>query len=514
MPDIGFLIQIFLRRLHYILFISLPVTILGVWLAVNLPPSYTAQARLLVESPQVPDELAASTLRIETTEILRVLEQRMLARSNMLALSRQFGLHADEPDLTADEIVEDMRSRITMNLPHPRDPAAFVRLSFDASAPEVSANVVGELVTQLTRDYAALRTSSTRQTSIFFDGEVERLQQELDAQRARILTFQEDNLETLPDSLAYRRARQTALQERLVQVDRDLDRLSERRAQMVALFEQTGQIPSGTQALSPEQAELLSLRRELRQARSIFAAEHPRLTALERQIAALEGTTEADDVTTPLTGLFDIQLADLDGEAAFLARQKQVIEAELESLAQSISATPGNAVAFSAMQQELENIQNQYDRAVARRAEARIGERVEAQSQGRRLTVVEPPIAPSAPTKPNRRLIAASSLAAGLALGVLVVGLIELLNPAVRRPIEITRAMGIAPFATLPLMRTRRQVLLRRTAFAAMMVLAIGAVPAGLWTIDRYYAPLDTIMDQMANRSGLNALRAMFRGTS
>ena len=514
MPDIGFLIQIFLRRLHYILLISLPVTIFGVWLAMNLPPSYSAQARLLVESPQVPDELAASTLRIETTEILRVLEQRMLARNNMLALSRQFRLHVNEPDMTADDIVEDMRSRITMNLPSPRDPAAFVRLSFDASSPEVSANVVGELVTQLTRDYAALRTSSTRQTSVFFDGEVERLQQELDTQRARILTFQEDNLETLPDSLAYRRARQTALQERLVQVDRDLDRLSERRAQMVTMFEQTGQIAGGTREMSPEQAELLALRRELRQARSVFAAEHPRLTTLERRIATLEGTTDADDDAAPPTSLLDIQLADIDGEVAFLARQKEVIEAELDSLAQSIAATPGNAVTFTAMQQELENIQGQYNRAVTRRAEARIGERVEAQSQGRRLTVVEPPVAPAAPTKPNRRLISAASLAGGLALGVLVVGLIEVLNPAVRRPIEITRAMGMAPFATLPLMRTRRQVLLRRTAFAAVTVLAIGTVPAGLWAVDRYYAPLDTIMDQMANRTGLNALRAMFRGTS
>ena len=54
MPDIGFIIQLLLRRLHYIVLIAAPVTTLGLWLALNLPPSYSAQARLLVESPQVP----------------------------------------------------------------------------------------------------------------------------------------------------------------------------------------------------------------------------------------------------------------------------------------------------------------------------------------------------------------------------------------------------------------------------------------------------------------------------
>jgi len=517
MPDIGFLFQLFLRRLHYVVLIAAPVTTLGVWLALNLPPSYSAQARLLVESPQVPDELAASTLRIETTEILRVLEQRMLARRNMLALSRRFGLHADETDMTADDIVADMRARISVSLPSPRDPAAFMTLGFDASDPRVSAEVVGELVTQITSDYAELRTRSTRQTSDFFESEVERLQQDLDAQRARVLEFQEANKDALPDSLAYRRTRQTALQERLVQINRELDRLRERREQMVTLFEETGQLTTDTRTLTPEQAEVQRLRRELAQARSVYSANHPRLQSLERRITALEGAPGSDedgDGSGEPSSLLDIQLADMDGQMEFLTRQKAAIEDELAELAETISATPANAVTLGALERSLENIQAQYNGAVARQAEARIGERVESQSQGRRLTVVEPPVPPMAPTKPNRKLIAAASGAAGLALGIGIVGLLELLNPAVRRPLELTRAMGVAPFATLPVMRTRRQILLRRGTIALMLLVAVSAIPAGLWAVDRYYMPLDMVLDRVANRTGLDALRAMLRDTA
>lgn len=514
MPDIGFLIQLFLRRLHYVILIAAPVSVLGLWLALNLPSSYSAQARLLVESPQVPDELAASTLRIETTEILRVLEQQMLSRGNMLALSRNFQLHANEPELTADEIVDDMRARISVSLPNPQDPAAFVTLAFDASNPQVSADVVGELVTQITSDFAELGTRSTRETSDFFESEVETLQVDLDAQRARVLEFQEANKDALPDSLEYRRARQTTLQERLAQINRELERLTERRERMVTLFEQTGQLEPGAEALTPEQAELLRLRRDLTMARSVYSADHPRLKALERQIATMEGTVVGSTGDVTATSLLDIELSDIDGQLEYLERQKQSIEVELAELDTTIEATPGNAVALGALERDLENIQAQYNDAVARQAEARIGERVESQNQGRRLTVVEPPVPPTDPTKPNRRLIVLASTAAGLALGTAIVMLIELLNPSVRRPVDLTRAMGVAPFATLPVMRSRRSAVLRRVAIAAMLLLAVAAVPAGLWAVDRYVLPLDMALEAMANRSGLNALRAMLRQTA
>lgn len=516
MPDLGFLVQLLLRRMHYIILIAAPITVLGIWLAIKLPPIYSAQARLLVESPQVPNELAASTLRIETTEILRVLEQRMLSRGNMLALSRQFGLHVTERNMTADEIVADMRARIRVFLPNPRDPAAFVTITFDAADPQVSADVVGQLITQLTSDFASLRTQATRQTSDFFDAEVERLQRTLDDQRARLLAFQEANKDALPDSLEYRRTRQTALQERLVQIDREIDRLGERRDRMVMLFEQTGQLGPGLAALSPQQAELQRLRLELAEARAVFSSAHPRLQSLERRIDALEGELGGGEDAagnTRATTMLDVELSDMEGQVGFLTRQKAVIEAELADLSLSIAATPGAAITFGALQRDLENAQAEYNRAVARRAEARIGERVEAQSQGRRLTVVEPPVAPTTPTKPNRRLIAAAGGVAGLALGVGLVGLIELLNPAVRRPVDITRAMGAVPFATLPMLRTRQQILLRRGVIVAVILLVIGGASGGLWAVDRYVMPLDAAMTQAASRTGLTAMWSTLRGT-
>lgn len=517
MSDILFLLQLLLRRLHYIVLIATPVAVLGVLVAIKLPPIYSAQARLLVESPQVPDDLAASTLRVGTMEILRVLEQRLLTRGSVLALSRQFSLHDDAPEMTADAIVSDMRSRIGVRLPGAWEPAQFVTISFDASNPQVSADVVGQLVTQLTSDFAAFRTQTTQQTSNFFESEVERLEEAIQEQEARLLAFQEANMQALPDSLEFRRARQTGLQERLVQVDREIDRLQERRDRMVRLFEETGQLAFGTAPLTPQQAELQRLRLELSQARAVFSSTNPRLQSLERRVAVLEGTLDDEggaETDTRPASQFDLELTDIDGQIAFLIRQKEMIEAELSELARTIEQTPALAIALGTLERELANTQTAYNRALARQAEARIGERVEAQSQGRRLTVVEPPVAPNSPTKPNRRLIAAAGGVLGMALGVGIVGLFELLSTAVRRPVDIMQAMGgVGPYATLPMLRTRRQVLLRRVMIVTAILSAVFGAAAGLWLIEQYVMPLDALVSRIADRTGFSSLWSTLLGT-
>ena len=108
------------------------MTALGVTLAYTLPPVYNAQARLLVESPQIPDELAASTVQTEAPEMLRIIQQRILTRSNLLEISRKYNIHADRPDMTADDIVADMRTRTIIGLPNARDTTGLVTISFAA----------------------------------------------------------------------------------------------------------------------------------------------------------------------------------------------------------------------------------------------------------------------------------------------------------------------------------------------------------------------------------------------
>lgn len=522
--EVRFYLSLFLRRLPYFLLFVVIGTVIGLTLARFLPPVYLAEARLVVESEQIPDELAASTVRTEATEQLQIIQQRILTRDRLLEMANRLEIYAPAPGastrrLAADEIVQDLRERIkivTTGGSVARGPAqaTIVSVSFRAPTADLSAAVTNEVVTLILQENIAMRTTVAGQTLDFFSQEVNRLDQDLARQGAEILAFKNANKDALPDSLDFRRSQQAAAQERLLQLDREEALLKDRRTRLVQIYEQTGQVEAApAEALTPEQSQLAALRDQMGQLLSVLSPENPRVKMLGAQIEALEkvvtGQLAAAGASPagPTLSIYELQLADIDGQLDFFGIQRAQILAELDALRLSIDATPGNAITLDTLDRNYANTRAQYDLAVANLGRAETGDVIEALAKGQRISVIEQAIAPREPVSPNRPLIAIGGLAAGIALGFAAILLIELLNTAIRRPQEITVKLGIMPFATLPLMRTKRQVHRRRMIILAAFAMVILAIPAGLWAIDTYYRPLDLLIDQLANQLGLASLQ-------
>ncbi len=524
MIDLKFYFSLFLRRLHYFLIVLTVGTVVGLTLAWMLPPVYVAEARLVVESEQIPDELAASTVQVAATEQLEIIQQRILTRDTLIEMANRLQIYASVPghparQLEADEIVEDLRKRIsivTTGGAQPRGPvqATIVQVKFEAPTAQLAAAVTNEVVTLILRENVTMRTAVAGQTLDFFMQEVDRLDRELAEQGAKILAFKEANKDALPDSLEFRRSQQTAAQERLLQIERDEAALKDRREGLVALYEATGRVAApSVDSQTAEAQQLQALRDQLSQALAVLSPQNPKVKMLESQIAALEKIV-ADQVAaaTPLapTGEtlspLDIQLADIDRQLSFLADTKAQIIAELSTIQASIDATPGNAIALDTLERDYANTRAQYDAAVANKARAETGDTIEALSKGQRISVVEQAIAPREPTSPNRPLIAAGGIGAGLFAGLGLIVLIEVLKGAIRRPADITARLGITPFATLPYLRTPGQVRRRRAIIGLGFVLVLLAIPAGLWLVHTQITPLDLLLDRMLQRVGLSGL--------
>jgi uncharacterized protein involved in exopolysaccharide biosynthesis len=95
--DLKFYFSLFLRRLHYFLIVLTVGTVVGLTLAWMLPPVYVAEARLVVESEQIPDELAASTVQVAATEQLQIIQQRILTRDTLIEMANRLQIYAPTP---------------------------------------------------------------------------------------------------------------------------------------------------------------------------------------------------------------------------------------------------------------------------------------------------------------------------------------------------------------------------------------------------------------------------------
>lgn len=524
--NLRFYLQIFLRRLPWFLLMLVIGSASGLVLAKILPASYVSRALLVVESEQIPDALAASTVQTSASEQLQIIQQRIMARDNLIDLANRLNVYGvngpTAQGMAPDQVVEDLRKRIAITVSgtssrttarNTNAQATLVNVGFTAPEAGLAASVANEVVTMILRENVAMRTSVARQTLDFFQQEVSRLDQELSQISAQILAFKEANRGALPDSLDFRRGQLAIAQERLQDLGRQEAQLRERRSQLERLKESAasgGFMPSGT-SQTPEQQRLQALREQLAQAEALLAPSNPRVNLLKSQIGAQEklvseqlagaGAVSADG--TPAT-LYDLQLSDIDSQLAFISTQITQVQTSMEALQLSIDNTPANAVQLDTMERDYANTQAQYNEAVDKRARAETGDVIEAMSKGQRISVIEQAVAPANPSKPNRMVIALAGIVGGAALGLALIVLIELLNPGIRQPADLTKKLGITPLLALPYVLTAEEAAQRRRRITFALVGAAVGVGILLVLIHTQIMPLDQLFERVAGRLSLS----------
>ncbi|MCB2136847.1 MAG: hypothetical protein KDE08_13025 [Rhodobacteraceae bacterium] len=508
--DLSFYFAVFLRRLHYFIIIFALVAAASIAAAMLLPAVYQARAVLLVESSQITVG-GNNNNQAQSLEKLQTIENRLMTRTNLLDIAQKHKVFKDLPKMSPDEVVQAMRDGTRINKNAGRGQATIMGLTFNGETGPIVAAVVNEYVTLILAEDVKVRTEGAEGTLDFFEQQVKSLSADIDQMKAKILDFQTKNSDALPNTLNFRLGQQTQTTNQIALIDQNISQLEDQKTQMIALFNATGQVgPVTTANMTPEQKQLEQLRSQLNSLLAVLSPTNPKIAVLKSQIAQLEAVVAGQSPantgtagTNPTQTLLDLQVADIDTRIAKERQQRETLTEQLKVLNDSIERTYANDVALASLNRDYANIQQQYDTAVARQAQAATTEKIEFLSKGERISVVDAATVPNAPISPNRLLIAGGGTFAGALLGIGVIVLLELLNRAVRRPTDLIRSFGITPIATIPYMRTPSEALLRRSGFVAMLLVAVIGIPAIIYAVHVYYLPLDIIVDRAAAKLGV-----------
>ncbi|MBK0329250.1 lipopolysaccharide biosynthesis [Rhodobacteraceae bacterium F11138] len=511
MSEIRFYLSFFLRRLPAFLLVAASVATVSIVVAFTLPPAYESRMVLIVEAPQIPDALAPSTVKTPGSERLQVIEQRLMTRANLLDIARRLNVLKNQRDMNPDQILQAMRARTGVYRSGGRGGANIMTVTFEARSPRLAAGVLNEYLTLIQANDASFRKERAGQTLDFFEQEVSRLSIALEQKAAEILEFKNANAGELPDSLPFRQDQLATRQQRLEEVGREIFSLKTQRQQLIDLYSQTGQVSSaGLGQGSPAEQRLAEAQSELDNALLIYSETNPRvkllrarLEQLQKQVEAERGViTEQPEESSGNTTL-DFQLASLDTRVEILERQEKSLQEQVARLEESISKTPNNAVILEDLERDYDNILSQYNPAIQRLADADTGERIELLSRGERISVIEQPAVPSEPTKPNRMKIAGGGTIMGVGLGGALIAMMLFFNAAPRRPEDLIKKLEVWPIATLPYIRTRRELFVQRgLKLLAILVILVG-VPLIVLAIHIYYQPLDLLADRVMNKLGV-----------
>lgn len=498
--DVKFYLSIFWRRFPYFALVAALIGAIGISLASVMPSTYSAQAVLLIEREQIPADMMPSTVQAGVSQQVNLIRDRLTSRASLIDNAAALGLFREGGGMDPDRVVEEMRRRLAI---WSRDNQVWVQ--YTAEDPQTAAAVANHFAAIIEREAIAMRRGVASTTLQFFREEVSRLNRELGIHRARVLDFRMQNRDRLPESLEFRRNRMAALQAQITRSVADEAALVARRDDLTALFAARGRI---TDELTPLERELASAQEELNRALRLFSPQNPRVRVITARVQELEQAVraEGEDRADDLSAEFERRIADIEAEIARQQTLRAEAAAEIEELQRTIDETTITAVRLQELERELGYIHSQHDQIAGQLARAEMGERIELLARGQRIAILEQAWPPSAPVRPNRPQIAMAGVGGGIAAGLALIVLLEYFNRAIRRPAEITKRLGITPIATMPLLRSRREIRRRRMLLWGAFGVVLLGVPLALWWVHSFHLPLDLVIERVLARTGLGRL--------
>lgn len=276
-----------------------------------------------------------------------------------------------------------------------------------------------------------------------------------------------------------------------------------KRKEIESLRAQVGKGGSQSESL----LKLKQLQTELATDQQKYSPDYPDIKRLKREIELLQSTLAQANIApvAAVPSLPDavpdnpvyVQLkAKVDAANADLrswTEQRAKLKAKLADYEQRLTKAPQVEREYKLLSRDYDNELAKYREVLAKKQEAELAKNLESDQKGERFTLIEPPVIPEEPDKPNRLAIGLVGLIFSIAGGVGAGALAENLDQRVYGRTGITRLLGVPPLAAIPNIETagsrRKRTTQRLMALSGFIVLLIIAALG----IHFFYSPLDVL---------------------
>jgi len=443
------------------------------WVVIQLPDLYQSSTLIVVKPSTLPSSLVPTITEDSLTRQINSIAQVVTSRSSLEPLIQKYDLYKSE------------RQR--------GEPMEMASKYINAQTQDTINS-----------------TSSAKQ---FIDQQVNQTKEELDAVDRDRLDFMQKNVGNLPSEAASLVGQLTGLREQQKAYISEVGRLQDRRSALtsqLALVKKTSEQtkddiaenttdPKTTLAWAQLVARKADLESQLTRMLTELRPKHPDVLAKQSEVDSVnaamnqmivEWKARIQEKQDKLRDRPDLTVANLEAELQLVdgeAKRQQVrlgeIDGQISVVMARINNVPGAEVALGALDRDYETKKTQYDALLMQAQRIGLSADATSQQQGEGIQVIDPANLPARPVAPKRLVLIGAGVAAGLAFGLLLAGLIE-----VPRLLTIQTSEDATHYTSLPVLMTvpelltpgeaqsipRRRKLLLATAVAAMFL----AIPA------------------------------------
>jgi uncharacterized protein involved in exopolysaccharide biosynthesis len=534
-PEFTGYIHAIARRKALLFAVAIPIAALAILLSIALPDMYTSSALVEIDEPSSAQSLAeTSGGESYADQYVQNLKGIVLTDSNLRKMAQEHNLYPGFDDDTA--MLIRLKRDISVNIVttpildprtgREREVVDAFTLSYDNRSPEKSQKGATWLVDAFLAEHRRQRQGRASNAAQFFAKEAERIRTHVSGLESKLAEFKRANAGQLPELTEVNMSIMDRTEAQLATNDQQMRSLRQERVflaaqleearsagpdagsvrqledqyarmrssydeshpDMVALRRQIDSLKFGTSASTGTslRSQLNSKRATLAEARQRYGEEHPDIKRLQRDIATLEARLKAGergDVEmsdgTPMGMQLRTQINAVDSQLASLASQNAALRAKLSGIERNVTAAPTVEREYSNVTRDLASAREKYQQLLDRQMDAEISEAAIVGGRSDEFRLVQAPMMPGGPSKPQRLAILLIGLVASVVLALTLTVAAEALDPKVRGARDVRELLGVSPLVAIPAIRNSRSR--RRNAWRLMTASASGVI--GVWIV-------------------------------
>ncbi|MDW5267480.1 MAG: Wzz/FepE/Etk N-terminal domain-containing protein [Edaphobacter sp.] len=418
-------------------------------------PRYVSQTLVLVEQQKVPDSYVKPVVTEDLSTRLASMKEQILSRSRIQPIIERFNLYGTSK-ISMDDRVDAVRKNIDIKPIQSAGSSGMpgFYISYQASDARTAQVVCGEITSLFVSENLSDRTASAEGTTSFLQAQLADAKSKLDDQDSKLARFQEQYAGRLPGEEATNMNMLTSLNTQLDAATQALARLEQDKSYEEAMLAQqvaqSSSTSGGAVAPQAQQTELESLLAQEADLSGRYTEDYPDVVAVRRkikdlraQMATAPAPAKASSISTPnahdslSVQQLRAQLRSVEQGIVQKKHDQAQIQNQIRSYQGRIESTPAVQEQFKDVTRDHATAQQFYDDLLNKMNLAKMGTDLEKRQQGENFRIMDAPNLPEAPTFPNRLVFALGGFVGGLALGILIVGLIEYRDTAVRSERDI-----------------------------------------------------------------------------
>jgi len=184
-------------------------------------------------------------------------------------------------------------------------------------------------------------------------------------------------------------------------------------------------------------------------------------------------------------------------------KQQNKIQKRIKLLQERILTTPQVELGFKVLERDYENVKSDYEELKAKATDAQLYQSMEEQSKAERFSLLEPPLLPEKPVKPNRTKILLMGLILAMGGGLGAAFLREEMDKSIRGSLQLVRIIKDTPLITIPYIETKADIAKQKRKTIVTIVVVVCVILIGLTLIHLFYKPLDIIWYKVLHRFGI-----------